>query len=733
LSPAKATRPGFRQSIGVNDGQLSDQSTINLFHPIYHSFTYPIGCRIDVERILPADIDGEDDEELVDNFSEPPVWIERFSPLAVQIGDQVLRGKNAPDLMLKLYRLMFDLFQGIGRFIDSTINQSLGHSGRFPFMSLTIDPDTIHRIIEADFEQGETTYPALLRLFGEGYISPCLTTPFHVLLPRLASDSEIRVCIRSAFIFYLRIIRIYTDFLEANGESGLTVVPFWLPEGAVSSRVVDILNEEFEAFCKREKLRNGHLVLLLDNHQANFHENDVLMKSWNQIVARRGANGNGRLRKRERDESLHEGVQRISVLFRDRTFSDWVIHANPSVKKLLDRTIAKVDSDINQQNVHYGWGHFEELESMTFTPRAIINFQQKLVKLTELGYLPLSPDFYIRGKLRGEFGCTHNEPQVLEMPPASVGNGWNLSNATCFGRWDGLRQNPETGAWELDARPYERPGDNGARETMKGNPCWKIAWNRAREACYRAVVGDLAQLKGGMAEVLAGLSGQTDPDKARRNVEDFLANYTYVYWREFFIQHDMAEADINIIEIVNKHLRAGVKGELAEADCARAGAAAQAIFFALESGRSMGSGWENMDQRSFYQNVVMLTLAICNAMYVHHWMGQKAQARKLLSLLQTELLDFENAYTRHNLAEFGVSQKDWKEAIRSEVSECRDNVVRRAALRIAARHLRPLGYTREFTRQDANITTNVGHMWSIESCRENFCYENTAFCGVLEA
>ncbi|HOE98055.1 MAG TPA: hypothetical protein PK847_15900 [Candidatus Sumerlaeota bacterium] len=85
------------------------------------------------------------------------------------------------------------------------------------------------------------------------------------------------------------------------------------------------------------------------------------------------------------------------------------------------------------------------------------------------------------------------------------------------------------------------------------------------------------------------------------------------------------------------------------------------------------------------------------------------------------------------MAGVGVSQKDWKEAIRSEVSECRDNVVRRAALRIAARHLRPLGYTREFTRQDANITTNVGHMWSIESCRENFCYENTAFCGVLEA
>ena len=59
--------------------------------------------------------------------------------------------------------------------------------------------------------------------------------------------------------------------------------------------------------------------------------------------------------------------------------------------------------------------------------------------------------------------------------------------------------------------------------------------------------------------------------------------------------------------------------------------------------------------------------------------------------------------------------------------------MRRAALRVAARHLRPLGYAKEFSRGDANITTNVGHVWSQETGRENFAYENQLFCGVSEA
>ena len=739
MSPAKATRPGFRQSISATgDPRRADQTAINLFHPIYHCYTYPIGCRVDIERVLPTDLENEDSEEMIDNFSDPPVWIERFSPLAVQIGDEVIRGKNAADLMLKVYRLMFEIFQGVGKFIESTMTQATGEPTRFPFMSLCVDPDVMHRLIEADYESGDTTYSNLMRLFGQGTISPCLTTPFHTLLPLLESEAEVRLCIRSSLLFYLRVIRIYTEFLAHNGEDCLTVLPFWLPEAGFSTRVLEILEEEFKAFCKKEKLSTGHLVLLLDNHQANFGENDVLMKSWNQIQLNGQNQGNGshgaaRLA-RERANGLQQVLHNVTVLFRDRSFSDWVIHANPSVKKLLDRTIAKVDSDINAQNVHYGWAHYEELEAMTYNPRAIVNFQQKLIKLTELGYLPLSPDFYVRGKLRGEFGCTNIEPQMVHVTDRSVGNGWESDHCTSFSRWLGYREaaGDSDGKIELVPKPYHKPAETGNIE-KPGHPCWKVAWEQVHRKCFREVVGNLETLKGGMAEVLAGLSGQPSEEKARRNVQDLLANYTYVYWREHFIQHDMAEADINILELSSKYLQAGIKDEIDPIVAAQAGGAAQAIYFALDSSRSFGTGWENMDQRAFYQNVVLLTLAICNTIYVYHWLDDLKSAEQMLALLKTELLDFEGAYDRYDLARHGVSRENWTECLQSEVQDSPDNVVRRAALRIAARHLRPLGYTKDFTRQDANITTNVGHLWSIETGRENFLYENPDFCGLNEA
>ena len=139
-----------------------------------------------------------------------------------------------------------------------------------------------------------------------------------------------------------------------------------------------------------------------------------------------------------------------------------------------------------------------------------------------------------------------------------------------------------------------------------------------------------------------------------------------------------------------------------------------------------------MDERAFYQNVLMLTLAMCDAIAVYTWLGETENARKLLELIKTELIDFENAYDRHDLAQHGVTPEQWADSIKSEIEESPDNVVKRAALRTAARHLRPLGYTKDFTRQDANLTTNVSHIWATESCRENFCYENTLFCGVNE-
>jgi hypothetical protein len=735
LSPAKATRPGFRSSLASSyaDSAKSDLPSINLFHPIYHAYTCPVGSRIDVEREWPARLEDEDVEDLIDAFSEPPQFVERHSPVSAQIGDEVLRARNWTELMIKVYRQSLTLYGGIGRFIESTMRQGRSGFVKVPFTSLAVDPDTLHRIVEMDYESGESTYAALMNQISAGAIAPCLTAPFHVLLP-LQSDAEIRLLIRISLLFFQRVLKRYQEFLSSQGEDGLAVVAFWSPEGAYHERVRAIVSEEVAAFCKKERMGRSHVVFLLDNDQAERRECDLMMKSWNVIEppAEPRAGRNGSRRGASQRNGLHPAVEDCSVVFRDRAFSEWVVYANPSVKKLLDRTIAKVDSDLNRQEVHYGWAHFEELESLAFSPKSVSNFKQKLIKLTELGYVPLSPDFYVRGKIRGQLGYAESEPRRVRVHDNSAGGDWETS-AVGFARWRGEKPVEGNGAKAvIDPRKFTRQTLQGAVEE-EGAQCWKVGWARVRERCAAEVIGVLDECKGGMAEVLGELVGGRNAELRRENVLAFLTDYTYVYWREHFIQHELSEADINIHEIANNRLRAGMKGSLDEVEAAIAGAAAQAIYFAFDSGRTCGSKCENLDQRAMYQNVVMLTLAICDAIHVHVWRKDMRRARKLVDLIKTELLDFESAYERYDLKSLGVSRRCWQQTIASHVEETNENLVARAASRVAAAHLRPLGFTRDFSRKDEQKTINVGHLWRAEIDNLNYKYENPFFCGVKEA
>lgn len=735
MSPAKATRPGFRQSLAssFSETNKADYPAINLFHPIYHSYTYPIGSRIDVDRLWPIHLEDEDTEDLIDTFSEPPQFVERLSPVSVQVGDEIIKGKNWTELMIRVYRHSFQLFQGIGRFIEATMKRGEDGVGKVPFVSLAIDPDTFHRIVELDYESGEGTYGQLMNQFAEGNVAPCMTTPFHALLP-LLSEAELRLCARISFMFYHRVFKKYQEFLRKQGEEGLAVVPFWIPESAFHARIESILKEEFQAFCKKNRLGKPHLVFLLDSSQAVEEQNDVLMKSWNFIETNgHGRNGRNGARKSRSSQNFHPAIEHSSVVFCDRNFSEWVVYANPSVKKLLDRTIAKVDSNLNRQEVHYGWAHFEELESLAFSSKSVVNFKQKLVKLTELGYVPLSPDFYVRGKIRGQLGFAEAEPRGIQIQDNSASSDWCETPDGLFARWRGLSGDGNGGSPRIaQSRKYHRETPDGMIEEP-GLQCWKQAWELVRNTCSKGILGDLDTCNGGMAGVLAEFTGAKKAEVRQRNVLDFLSQYTLVYWREHFIQHDLSEADINIHDMANETLRAGSKGKLSEQEAAICGAAAQAIFFGLEACRSCGTRYEHMDHRAFYQNVVMLTMAGCNAVYVYSWLKDVKNAKRVVDLIKTELIDFEGAWDRHKLKSLGVTKEAWKETLHSHIGESRDNIVRRAASRIAATHLRPLGYTRDFSRDDELTPVSVGHLWSTEISNPNLKYENRYFCGVSEA
>lgn len=687
---------------------------MNKLHPIYHSHGYHIGSRTDIERILPSNLDDEDCDLLIDDLSEPPRFIERIAPVTTEVGKEIVRGKNWTELMIKSLRLIERLLAQITLSIHQIVQSKFDERGMVPFMSVDLDADTLHRIIEMDYELGENIYGKILDMFRTGIVAPSLTIPFQIILPTVERDEDVRLLVRIGLNFYWPLVRRYHRFFtKVHGEQ-MFVASFWLPEGGYSKRVLKIVHEEFQQKCKEEKVSQPHLVVLLDNHQCEGFDSDTLMKSWNVVPV------DGK------------GSKKVSVVFRDRTFSDWVSYSNPSVKKLLDRTIAKADSELNAQGIEYCWAHFEDLHALCFNPKTALNFEQKIVKLTELGYLPISPDVFVRRKLMGRYGCGKHEPQKVTVKDNTGLRDWHLNNVN-LGRWEGMLDSHAKTQIVDENRPYSRRTRNGSKDEA-GPQCWKIAYNRVIRNCAEIVRGDYDRPGPGMLRVLAELVPTSNRKTIGQNVERFLASYAYVYWREHFLNFDMAEADLNLRVVVPEALLHGLRGaELTDEQIIVAAVAAQAFYFAQSAREAFPTLWENLDQRGTYQCVLMAALALVNAIHVHHWMDRPELAQQLVEFYREELIGFESAYKRYGLSEYGVKPEEWKLAIKSEVPDSTLNLVERVARRIGARHLRDLGYKREFPKPDENISTNVGHIWAGEVEFGNFHWENPVFCGTDEA
>ncbi len=683
----------------------------NLLHPVYHGHSCQLGSRIDIDRILPVNLDGEDLDEWIERLSEPPRYVERIAPVSTLINTDLVRGKNWSEMMIKSHRVFLRIFTSVSYYIRQALVEKFAERGMVPFMSYDIDPDLLNRIIELDYEQGENTYNTLMELFRTATIAPAATTPFHALLPLLDNDYDRRLLIRMGLLVYWNMVKEYHEVIRATHGDTNFILNFWLPESGCSDAVVSIIYEEFTALAKRDKIQNPHLVLMLDNTQAKDRDIDILMKSWN--VLRMGPKED----------------QRISVIFRDRGFSEWTTYSNPSVKKLIDRTIAKVDSDLNEKEVDYGWGHFEEVESLSFNSKSATNFEQKIVKLAQLSYMSVSPDMYVRRKLNGKFRKAEHEPQEVELRDNTSWADWHPNQT--LGRWQGILDSNAPFPLVDENRPYTRRTRMG-KVQEPGPQAWKIAFVRARQNVTQIIKGDPETLQGGFLEILAGICGAKDSKTTRRNVADFLTRFCHAHWREHFLQHEMSEADCEIRELVDSWLMKDVKKRLTDEEYLCAAVAAQGYYFALDSHRSYATAHENMDQRAVYQDIVMLTLGAVNLIYLYHWLDRAADAKGILELLKTELFDFKSAYGRCRLADYGVTTPEWEESVKSGIDETEMNIVERAARRVAARHLRPLGYRKDLSKEDENITTNVSHVWTAEVENTNYKWENKLFCGLRE-
>ncbi len=685
---------------------------MHYLHSIFHAYSYQPGCRIDLDRELPPKLDDEELDFLLDVLSEKPQFVERISPVNIQCGDEVIYGKNWTDMMAKTYKVYARILSNIATYIHQTLIDNFKEKGIVPFTSFAIDPDTMCRILDIDYETGESTYIRFLNLYASGVIAPCFTIPFSVILPLLEHEYDVRLLVRISLLFYWTIYRDYQKYLEETLGEKEFVCTFFLPEGGFNYRVVEIIYEELLKKCQEEKIKNPHLVLLLDNEQSRDEASDTLMKAWNVIQLNKSKSS------------------QVSVVFKNRNFSDWINRSTPSVKKLIDRTIAKSDSELNKRQIHYSWAHFENIEALVKTPRSVENFEQKIVKLAELGYLSLSPDMFVRRRLNSRYPRTEHEPRKVELKENTGWLDWHNHNIS-LGRWEGTLDSNAEFKLVDENRPYQRLTSEGWVEDL-GPQCWKIALNKALNTCVRVIKGDPDKYDSGMLGILASLVGVKDKKIVQRNVDEFLVHYAYIHWREHFLHQGLTEADIYITELVDQYLLKDTKRTASREEYVIAALAAQAYYFALDSRSSLATTWENFDQRATYQSVVMATLALVNAIYIYRWLNKKEEEKEAYTTLKEELLEFHKAYDRYKLAEYGVTREEWQDAIKSVIEDCEMNVVERAAYRVAARHLRPLGYRKDLTQEHENLVTSTGHIWSSEIEHNNYKWDNPLFCGLSE-
>ncbi len=697
-----------------------EEPSVNRLHPIQVEYSYPIGTRIDMDRELPLDLGEEDPEDVLDLLSTPIAFEDRLSPLSANFNNETLKAINPSDLAMKFYRRLAANLRRVAAEIEVASRTTFGEKGPVSFLGLGLDPDTITRIIDADFETADNVYTTFVDLMESGFVTPVATTPFHSLLPLFQHDFEIRLLLRAGLEIYWPLLRKYNRAVSRLLGERYFIMPFWLPEGAYSARVLQLLHQEFTRRCEAENIKPCHLVLLLDSEQSKEREQDLLMKRWNTL----------------RPAPTTRDI--VTILFKERTFTDWVIEGHPSTKKQLDRTIAKVDAGLRDRRIDHVWSHFEPLTTLLSTFRSCTNFEQKLVKLTELNYQPCGPDVFVRRKLLKTYGMEEDEPRRTTLRDDTCWSAY-ADTPGSLSRFTGYETTGGFAPRKLPAvpRPYEARSESGETVTHPGNPCWKPALLAALQRVHRAVIGEPKTFMGGML----GLIRETLPIRrvpvAIRNIEDFLVEFTHISWKEHFIHHGLSEADIQLREICLATLLKDAPEEedpdLTDEQCAVIGCAAHAIYLAHSGLNSTALAFENIDTRAVYENVALMTLAVVHAITALRWNDEGEKAEALFSVFQEEFLDFSNAYTRHGIAELGVDEKTWKETIASGVPlDSPLNVVERAARRLGGRYLRALGFRKEFDRKDEHHSTAVGHIWSHDINHLNYKWENEAFCGMAE-
>src|SRR5690606_4968417 len=129
---------------------------------------------------------------------------------------------------------------------------------------------------------------------------------------------------------------------------------------------------------------------------------------------------------------------------------------------------------------------FEELEALTFSNKSTVNYDQKITKLAQLSYMPMSPDMFVRRKMDGTFGKASHEPQEISLKDNTAWSDWHTNPS--LGRWQGVLDSNAFFKLVDMNRPYTRR-TRGGKVTDSGPQAWKWAWDCTRRTISKTVKG----------------------------------------------------------------------------------------------------------------------------------------------------------------------------------------------------------------------------------------------------
>ncbi len=687
-----------------------------MMHPLEHSVGALSGCYIDIEDKFPDRLDTESKKSAFDSLNNPPFLRERYSPVSTEVNEKTFRGINMSRMLLKSYQEFMNLMKEAA-LQNRQLIYRMGEKKFIPFLGLAIDPATLHRALEMDYETGTKIYSTYTSLFQSGIITPTITIPFHIILPTLKEDFDIRFCLRTAVQFYMPLLELYHQYIHKYLKEKTFIAGFWFPECAYNDRIGKIASEEFYRETKKRGINKAQLYFMFDAGQSPEENKDELIKRVNYI-------------------SLSK--TNIWCFFRENYFSNWVCYQNPSIKKVLDKTMAKLNTDKRKNIAKYHWCHFFEYEALIHSKKSAVNFKNIIVKFFETQYLPLAPNEYLRRKLEKRYLSFSYEPYKTQINDNSSWVGLSTWEGDPYGltRWTGLCT-LEDGSQCADGKKVvsriQLDEDNNpvmedkeiCIEEKEVEQCWKVALNGVKEEILDFVRGNPRKPERGVMEILHHFNKKLSFPEDALNL---FAAYQKIYFKEHFIVQEKKSVELN--DLIAKYLKINKKN-LSQNDVCIIGYALRAYYFVLEAHRSSSVHWENFDNQHVYQCSMYLSLSLITLYYVYKYLGWSEKQQSCLDLYYHLLIKFDTTYNRYNLKQYKVTKKVFTETIKPAIDNVRYNVVARAARKVGARHLSDENVS-FIQKKDAELKSYTDHVWNGELHRANIFWDEPNYCDHLD-